>query len=201
MSNVVSPPPTLIGVFDVRQKRERFLIKAKYTHRVVVFDTALVMVQLAPMHDRIAAGVKYASLPLHLVPHAKAVEHLVSALLRFSPEQGIVDAKWAQLPDFTPERLAAAFPHHVRGLENDQITSAVLKRLPPAELEVRYNSRRERRELQLWLSFPRSRSLDAVSQVMSRALGARFREAGGGEAIRRTARNLIPGRGLVVTTD
>ncbi len=71
-----APRPEAIGVFDARQGRERWLVKTHYTHRVVVFDTAVVMVEVAPTRDLAAAALKYASLPLHLVPHAKPAEHL-----------------------------------------------------------------------------------------------------------------------------
>ncbi len=192
--------PQAIGVFDARQRRERWLVKTNYTHRVVVFDTAVVMVEVAPIRDLAVAALKYGSLPLHLVPHAKPVEYLALALLRLSPEPGLVDSKWAQIQNFTPDGLEAAFPHHVHGLDNDQITAAVLKRFPPAELELRYNSSKYAREMQLWLSLSGALPLDNVSHVMSEVLGDRFREAAAGEALWRTARNLLPGRGLIVTT-
>ena len=195
-----APRPEAIGVFDARQGRERWLVKTHYTHRVVVFETAVVMVEVAPTRDLAAAALKYASLPLHLVPHAKPAEHLAMALLRLSPEPGVLDSKWAQIHDFTPDGLNLAFPNQVYGLDNDQITAVLLKRFPPAELELRFNSSRHAREMQIWLSLARGLPLDNVSRLMSHVFGDRFREAAAGEAIWRTARNLLPGRGLIMTT-
>lgn len=188
---------TLLGVFEARQRREPVLVKPAYSHRVVVFDTALVMVEVAPIRDVAGVALKYASLPLHVVavPHAKAAEHLARLVLRLSPEPGRVDSRWAQIAEFTPDRLAQEFPRHVRGLDNQQITSAVLTRLAIPELELKYDSKKYRREMQLWLSLPPSEPLAGVSSLMSRALGDRFREAAPAEAVWRTVRRPCPGAG------
>jgi hypothetical protein len=191
---------TLIGIFSANQQRERWFIKNSYSHRVAVFDIGIVVVEAAPVRDAAKAALKYSSLALHLIPvpvlHAKVTEHLAKLLFQLSPEPGEVDSKVAGIQMFTPERLAETFPGHVRSLSKEQIISAVLRRLPPPELTIKYRRDADGRETEIWLKLPVTHSTHEVHRIMSTLLGGRFREASTAQGLKALARGVLPFRGV-----
>jgi hypothetical protein len=191
----------VIGVFDATQRRERVIIKSSYSHRVFVFDTGIVLVELAPVRDALRAGLKYVAVPAHLLgPHLKAAEQTVQqvakSVLALSPERQLANVRLAAIEEISPESLALAFPGHVRGLSTRQITGASLRRIPPRELTVQYRQEVDGLATELWLRLPSVATADDAAEYMSALLGSHFREASPIEGARSVARGLLPFRGL-----
>lgn len=176
----------LIGTFRADQKRERLFIKRDtYSHLVAVFDVAFVMVEASPVRDAAAA---LTHLPVPLPHHAQ----LARRLLRFGPRYGPVEATVSAIEEPTPESLAAAFPGHVRALDDEQIERAVLRRVPP-ELRLKYRSREYGGEQQLWFKLPAMKGVEDVGHIMSAVYGARFTRASTADGILDAALGLLPG--------
>jgi hypothetical protein len=197
-----SNQPRALGAFDADQQRERLVLKNSYSHRIIVFDTGIALVEMAPVRDALRAAIKYLALPAHLIasPHVKAAEQatqrVATALLALSPERRSASARLAAIQELSPESLAEVFPRHVTGLSTDQITSAVLRRIPPRELTIRYRQAADGLETELWLRLPSSGTADDAAELMSSILGPRFREAAPMEGARSVARGFLPFRGL-----
>jgi len=177
----------LIGMFRADQKRERYGFRGRrsrnsYSHLVVVFDVALVLIETSPQRDRAAAIVHGipGSIPIPLGPiHHIAVKQ-IRHVIRLGPKASYFEAKVLQTTPLTPDGLDEAFPRRARALWNEQITSAILRRWPP-DLKIWYVDRRGR-EMQLWLNLPRlqfdqiTQNVAEAAEIMSVALGSRLKE-------------------------
>jgi hypothetical protein len=191
----------LIGVFDASQRRERVIIKSSYSHRVFVFESGIVLVELAPIRDALRAGLKYLAAPAHLLgPHLKAAEQtahqVAKSVLALSPERRLANVRLAAIEEISPDSLAVAFPGHVRGLSTTQITSASLRRIPPRELTVQYRQKVDGLATELWLRLPSAATANDAAGYMSALLKSRFRETSPMEGARSVARGLLPFRGV-----
>ena len=175
----------LLGVFQADQQRERRLRRDNYSHLVLVFDTGIIVNEASPIRDEIAAVLHRLPLPL---PH-----HLHQAwrLFRLGPKYGTVESRISEIGAITPDELAKAFPEHVRGLDDEQIKSSVLRRVPP-ELRIKYRSDHVG-EQQIWLKLPIFGDVDEVERIMSALLGDRLKKAGIAEGHLDAALALLPG--------
>jgi hypothetical protein len=179
--------PRLIGVFRADQQRERLLLRNNYSHLVVVFDTGIVMVEATPTRDAVARAVN-----VPFVPHLKLAKHLMQLVRLDTTKFATAEATLTQIESPTPEEIAEAFPGHVRALDDAQIRSAVLRRIPP-ELRIKYMSREYGRETQIWFKLPLLSSVDEVDRIVSEALGPRLRKAGIVEGMLDAALARLPG--------
>lgn len=159
---------TFIGTFRATQQRERLLRRNTYSHVVVVFDDGLILIEASPLRDAAAAAVHF--VPVPLPHHIKIARHL----LQIGPKYGHVEDNLSRLPALAPEAILAAFPGHVRGVDNERIHSATLRSIPP-ELRIKYQGRDGDRH-QLWLKLPLFERVDRVASLVSAALGDRFRQ-------------------------
>ncbi|HET9737501.1 MAG TPA: hypothetical protein VFP78_05220 [Solirubrobacteraceae bacterium] len=157
-----------IGMFAVDQRRKRQLYTDRYSHVLVVFDTALILVEAAPVRDYGLAAWRRVPVP---VPHATAAR----TLLRLTPRFGSLKKSIAQLGSLTPEILAAAYRTRARLVWNDRIRSAVLTGTRRADLKIEYESATYGRPMELWFTISFFEDGEQVRAALATTLGARFR--------------------------
>lgn len=176
---------TFIGMFRASQQRERLLRRNTYSHVVAVFDDGLILIEASPVRDAAAAALHFVPVPL---PH-----HVMLArhLLQLGPKYGHIEDKLSAPGSLTPEAILAAFPGHVRGVDDERIRSAVLRPIPP-EVRIKYEAR-DGNEHQLWLKLPLFEAVDRVASLMSAALGDRFRQQSTSSGMLDAALALLPG--------
>lgn len=123
---------TFVGTFRASQSRERLLRRNSYSQMIVVFNDGLVLVEASPLRDAAAA--------LRFVPVPFPDHTLARQLVRQGPKYGGHRPAAFRLR-FDHARIGQrSLPELRTGLDEHQITSAVLRRIA-RQLWIKYQGK------------------------------------------------------------